>query len=94
MNDSTSQMGASVPKVTTVPGNAVGGEFETIWLFDPHPTINAAAKTAAPPAKHTIFPLLILPSLWVDVVSVATLSIRNRKGLFFRSVPYPNHFAR
>jgi hypothetical protein len=61
MNDSTSQMGASVPKVTTDPDAALAAESETVPAFDPHPTINAAAKTTAPPAKYTIFLLRILP---------------------------------
>jgi hypothetical protein len=87
MNDSTSQMGASLPKVATDPGDVVGAESETVPEFDPQPTINAAAKMIAPPAKNTIFLLLILPSSLVDVVSIATLSIRNRKGLFFCHVP-------
>ena len=61
MNDSTSQVGASVPKVTTEPeGVGVGVvESEAVPPFDPHPIIIAATKTVAPPAKNRIFLLLI-----------------------------------
>jgi hypothetical protein len=60
-NDSTSQMGASLPNVTTDPGFAVTVESETVPPLDPHPTVNAAAKTAAPPAKNTKFLLIMSP---------------------------------
>jgi hypothetical protein len=61
-NDSTSHMGASVPKVTTDPVCAGVVETELIPPFDPHPTISATAKTTATPDITTQLILLMLPS--------------------------------
>jgi hypothetical protein len=60
-NDSTSQMGASVPNATTEPdcAGAFVSEFEDP-PFVPHPTISKAAKITAPP--ENIILLLILSS--------------------------------
>ena len=83
-NDSTSQMGASVPKVTTDPEGLDTGEFGsgTVPPFDPHPTVRTAAKMTATPDKNIQFLLLILSSYPNDVVSIATLCMRNPAGQF------------
>jgi len=89
-NDSTSQRGASVPKVTTDPEGVATGEFEsaTVPPFDPHPTVKIAAKMTATPDKNTQFLLLMLSSYAVDVVSIATLCMYNPSGQFFSFVFY------
>jgi hypothetical protein len=54
--DSTSQIGASVPKVTTDPSTPPRPPPP---VPDPHPTIRAAAKTAATAGMNSLFLLLI-----------------------------------
>ncbi|MGO8786209.1 MAG: hypothetical protein ACLQVL_02335 [Terriglobia bacterium] len=84
MNDSTSQMGASVPKATTDPAGVDAGEFATVLdpLFDPHPIISAAAKRTAAHNNKSIILLRILASSIVIVVSFATPAKRCRIGPF------------
>jgi hypothetical protein len=77
-NDSTSQTGASVPKVTTDPIGVDVDVSDIVPPLDPHPTIKATAKTAPPPARNTMFLLLILSSYCFDVVSIALPSMRSR----------------
>ena len=64
INDSTSQMGASVPKATADPDGV--GETDCVMVlgpaFDPHPTTRAPTKTNSPPNKNSVGLLFILSS--------------------------------